>query len=57
MSDLTYLNYAANENQIKSIFKYGFSKEPFKLAEKPGVTYYPIANVSSGSSHNSVKPY
>jgi hypothetical protein len=57
MSDLTYLNYAANENQIKSMFKSGFSKKPFQLTEKPGVTYYPIANVTSGTSHNSVKPY
>ena len=57
MSDLTYFNYAVNENQIKSLFKSGFSKGPFKLAEKPGITYYPIANVTSGTSHNSVKPY
>ena len=57
MSDLTYFNYAANENQIKSLFKSGFSKEVFKLVENPGVTYYPIANVTSGTSHNSVKPY
>lgn len=57
MSDLTYLNYAANENQIKSMFISGFSKKPFQLTEKPDVTYYPIANVTSGTSHNSVKPY
>lgn len=57
MADLTYLNYAANDNQIKTMFSSGFSKEPFKLMEKPGVTYYPIANISSGTSHNNVKPY
>lgn len=57
MSDLTYFNYATNDNQIKTLFKSGFSKDAFKLAEKPGITYYPIANVSSDSGYNSVKPY
>ena len=57
MSDLTYYNYAINDNQIKSMFKYGFSKDSFKLMEAPGVTYYPIANVTYGTSHNSVKAY
>jgi len=57
MADLTYFNYATNENQIKSLFKSGFSKEPFRLEEKPGITYYPIANITSATSNNSVKPY
>jgi len=57
MADLTYFNYAINNNQIKTLFNAGFNKETFKPLEEPGVVLYPIANVSSGTSYNNVKPY
>lgn len=57
MSDLTYYNYAINDNQIQSIFKSGFSKEPFRMDEIPGIVYYPIANVTYGTSQNHVKAF
>mgnify|MGYP000630762545 CR=1 FL=1 len=46
-----------NNNQIKSLFNAGFNKETFKPLEDPGVVLYPIANISSNTSYNNVKPY